>query len=90
MGIVLTSMAHDHLLVIANDASCFSIRAFDVPERSRTSQVCAALLDLLCDKSLWQCNHCHKLCMQERNSVSSSVYVHIFCLSSGYVHIKIV
>ena len=49
VGIVLTSMAHDHLLVIANDASCFSIRAFDVPERSRTSQVRAALAEWSCD-----------------------------------------
>lgn len=38
IDIVLTGMSHDTLVVIADDGSCFSLRAFDVPERSRTSQ----------------------------------------------------
>jgi DNA gyrase subunit A len=38
VNIVLTIMAHDNLVIIANNGSCFSLRAFDVPERSRTAQ----------------------------------------------------
>jgi DNA gyrase subunit A len=38
VGLVLTAMAHDHLLIVANDGSSFTLRAFDVPQRSRTAQ----------------------------------------------------
>lgn len=30
-------MSHDHLVFIADDGSCHTIRAFDVPERSRAA-----------------------------------------------------
>lgn len=35
---VLTVMSHDHLVCIATDGSCHTIRAFDVPERARTAR----------------------------------------------------
>ena len=35
---VLTVMSHDHLVCIATDGSCHTVRAFDVPERSRTAR----------------------------------------------------
>lgn len=38
VNLILTGMAHDTLLVIANDGACFSLRAFEVPERARTAQ----------------------------------------------------
>jgi DNA gyrase subunit A len=38
LSIVLTAMSHDHLVFIANDGSCFSLRVYDVPKRSRTAQ----------------------------------------------------
>ena len=36
--LVMTTMAHDHLVFIATNGACFSMRAYNVPERSRTSQ----------------------------------------------------
>jgi DNA gyrase/topoisomerase IV subunit A len=38
LSLVLTAMSHDHLIFIATDGSCFSLRAFNVPERSRAAQ----------------------------------------------------
>jgi DNA gyrase/topoisomerase IV subunit A len=38
LSLVLPAMSHDHLLFIATDGSCFSLRAFNVPERSRAAQ----------------------------------------------------
>ncbi|NJR43349.1 MAG: hypothetical protein HC767_12500 [Akkermansiaceae bacterium] len=35
---VLTVMSHDHLVCIATDGSCHTVRAFDIPERSRTAK----------------------------------------------------
>ena len=35
---VLTVMSHDYLVCIATDGSCHTVRAFDVPERSRTAR----------------------------------------------------
>lgn len=35
---VLTVMSHDHLVCIATDGSCHTVRAFDVPERPRTAR----------------------------------------------------
>lgn len=35
---VLTVMSHDHLVCIASDGTCHTIRAFDVPERARTAK----------------------------------------------------
>lgn len=34
---VITTMSHDHLVFIATDGSCHTLRAFDVPERSRSA-----------------------------------------------------
>lgn len=34
---VLTTMSHDNLVFVAEDGSCHTIRAFDVPERSRAA-----------------------------------------------------
>eukprot|EP00892_Ulva_mutabilis_P010799 jgi/Ulvmu1/8091/UM004_0330.1 len=34
---VLTTMSHDNLVFVAADGSCHTIRAFDVPERSRAA-----------------------------------------------------
>jgi DNA gyrase/topoisomerase IV subunit A len=35
---VLTVMSHDHLVCVATDGTCHTVRAFDVPERSRTAK----------------------------------------------------
>lgn len=34
---VHTTMSHNHLVCVADDGSCHTIRAFDVPERSRAA-----------------------------------------------------
>lgn len=36
--LVMTTMSHDHLVFIATNGACFSMRAYNVPERSRVSQ----------------------------------------------------
>jgi hypothetical protein len=35
---VITTMSHDHLICIASDGTCHTIRAFAVPERPRTAR----------------------------------------------------